>query len=197
VDEPVERFSTATEGPAAGRLLVATAALTDPNFSHSVVLLLDHDADGTLGVVLNRPTSVAVSAVLPDWAVAVAPPEVLFEGGPVNTDAALAVAAVPSHEGPEPLGFRRLFGTTGIIDLDTPPEVLAPAVSRLRIFAGYAGWGRGQLEDEIAEGSWYVVDSHVDDVFQDDPSGLWAAVLRRQPGELAWVSTKPVDPTLN
>jgi putative transcriptional regulator len=197
VDEPVERFSTATEGPAAGRLLVATPALADPNFSHSVVLLLDHDADGTLGVVLNRPTSVAVSAVLPDWAGAVARPEVLFEGGPVNTDAALAVAAVPSGEGPEPLGFRRLFGATGIIDLDTPPEVLAPAVARLRIFAGYAGWGRGQLEDEIAEGSWYVVDSHVDDVFQDDPSGLWAAVLRRQPGELAWVSTKPVDPTLN
>jgi putative transcriptional regulator len=197
VDEPVERFTTATEGPAAGRLLVATPALADPNFSHAVVLLLDHDDDGTLGVVLNRPTSVSVSSVLPDWAGAVARPEVLFEGGPVNTDAALAVAAVPSHEGPEPLGFRRLFGATGIIDLDTPPEVLAPAVARLRIFAGYAGWGRGQLEDEIAEGSWYVIDSHVDDVFQHDPSRLWTTVLRRQPGELAWVSTKPVDPTVN
>jgi putative transcriptional regulator len=197
VDEPVERFSTATEGPAAGRLLVATPALADPNFSHAVVLLLDHDEDGTLGVVINRPTSVAVAAVLPDWSAAVAVPEVLFEGGPVHTDAALAVAAVTAREGPEPLGFRRLFGSTGIIDLDTPPEVLAPAVDRLRIFAGYAGWGRGQLEDEIADGSWYVVDSAVDDVFQPDPSRLWREVLRRQAGELAWVSTKPVDPTLN
>ena len=197
MDEPVERFSTATEGPAPGRLVVATPALADPNFSHAVVLLLDHDEDGTLGVVLNRPTSVSVSSVLPDWSAAVAAPEVLFEGGPVNTDAALAVAAVPLREGPEPLGFRRLFGATGIIDLDTPPEVLAPAVSRLRIFAGYAGWGSGQLDDEIAEGSWYVVDSHVDDVFRHEPSRLWSDVLRRQPGELAWVSTKPVDPTLN
>ncbi|WP_238993185.1 YqgE/AlgH family protein [Nocardioides caldifontis] len=197
MDEPVERFTITPEEPAAGRLLVATPALADPNFSHTVVLLLDHDDDGTLGVVVNRPTSVAVASVLPDWAVAVEPPEVLFEGGPVNTDAALAVAAVPSGDGPEPLGFRRLFGATGIIDLDTPPEVLAPAVARLRIFAGYAGWGSGQLEAEIAEGSWYVVDSAVHDVFGHDPARLWSAVLRRQPGELAWVSTRPVDPTLN
>ena len=182
--------------PAAGRLLVATPALVDPNFAGTVVLLLDHDDDGSLGVVLNRPSAITVASVLPDWAASVDPPEVLFEGGPVSTDAALAVALVP-EAGPDPIGFRRLFDRSGIIDLDTPPEVLAPAITRMRVFAGYAGWGGGQLQAEIDEGSWYVVDSTAADLFAPHPGTLWSAVLRRQPGSLAWVSTRPGDPTLN
>ena len=185
-------------GPlAAGSLLVATPALVDPNFARSVVLLLDHDDDGSLGVVLNRPTAVEVHSVLPDWASSVDAPEVLFEGGPVSPDAALAVSLVPRVEGPDPIGFRRLYDDTGIVDLDTPVEVLAPAMTRMRIFAGYAGWGSGQLAAEIDEGSWYVVTSTAHDVFDDHPGKLWHTVLRRQPGELAWVSTRPVDPTQN
>ncbi len=197
MNEDVERFTLASEEPASGRLLVASPSLVDPNFTGTVVLLLDHDGDGTLGVVLNRPSPVAVAAVLPDWAPSVEPPEVLFEGGPVSTDAALAVAGVPESEGPEPIGFRRLFGTIGIIDLDTPREVLAPAMTALRIFAGYSGWGAGQLEAEIAEGSWYVVDVAVADVFAGSPTKLWRTVVRRQPSELAWISTRPVDPAEN
>jgi putative transcriptional regulator len=183
--------------PATGRLLVATPSLVDPNFARSVVLLLDHDRDGSLGVVLNRPSAIPVVSVLADWSASVDVPEVLFEGGPVSTDAALAVACVEAGDAGEPIGFRRLFGRAGIIDLDTPPEVLAPAITRLRVFAGYAGWGSGQLEAEIEEGSWYVVDSLVGDIFTAQPIRLWSTVLRRQPGELAWVSTRPVDPTLN
>jgi putative transcriptional regulator len=189
-----------TEGAgtiATGHLLVATPALVDPNFARSVVLLLDHDDEGSLGVVLNRPTAVEVGSVLPDWASTVDAPEVLFEGGPVSPDAALALALVPQQQGVEPIGFRRLFEGTGIIDLDTPVEVLAPAVTRMRIFAGYAGWSSGQLADEVEEGSWYVVPSTAHDVFDEDPGRLWHTVLRRQPGELAWVSTRPVDPTHN
>jgi putative transcriptional regulator len=200
MSEAVEGFVPASPDPAPGRLLVATTGLLDPNFTRTVVLLLDHDGDGTLGVVLNRPSSIPVVEVLPDWGPSVDPPEVLFEGGPVSTDAALAVACVPEvgdGQGAEPIGFRRLFGTAGIIDLDTPLEVIAPAMTRLRIFAGYAGWGSGQLEAEIAEGSWYVVESTVQDIFDPEPARLWSAVLRRQPGSLAWVSTKPDDPTRN
>jgi putative transcriptional regulator len=197
MSEGVEGFTTGSEDPAPGRLLVATPMLVDPNFAHTVVLLLDHDADGSLGVVLNRPSAIAVSSVLPEWGPSADSPEVLFEGGPVSTDAALAVACVPEGQVGEPIGFRRLFGCTGIIDLDTPPEVLAPAITRLRVFAGYAGWGSGQLDAEITEGSWYVVESQTPDIFGDDPKRLWSAVLRRQPGELAWVSTKPLDPTHN
>ncbi len=197
MSEPVERFELACEDPAPGRLLVATTELTDPHFDRTVVLLLDHDEDGTLGVVLNRPSGVEVGAVLPDWAAAVDDPAVVFEGGPVSTDSALALACVPATDGPDPIGFRRLFGVTGVIDLDTPREVLAPAMTRLRIFAGYAGWSAGQLASEIEEGAWYVVDSTTHDVFDEDPEELWRRVLRRQAGELAWVSTRPGDPTQN
>ena len=86
---------TAVGGPAeAGSLLVATPALVDPNFAHTVVLLLDHDEDGALGVVLNRPSPVSVEEVLPGWDAVLAGPGVLFQGGPVATDSALAVAGL-------------------------------------------------------------------------------------------------------
>jgi putative transcriptional regulator len=181
----------------AGQLLVATPALVDPNFDHAVVLLLDFDENGALGVVLNRPSPVRVAEILADWAGAVDHPDVLFQGGPVSTDSALAVAMISPEEDSEPVGFRRLFGETGIIDLDTPPELIVSVVAGLRIFAGYAGWGTQQLEAEIEEGSWYVVPSIPADLVGADPGGLWMRVLRRQPGELAWISTRPLDPTLN
>lgn len=182
----------------AGSLLVATPMLVDPNFDHTVVLLLDVDDNGALGVVLNRPSPVPVHEVLPGWSDVLTMPDVLFQGGPVGTDSALAVADLPDgSQGEEPVGFRRLFGATGIVDLDTPTEIMAPALTHLRIFAGYAGWGTGQLEAEIEEGSWYVVPAVADDLFGAQPEALWSRVLRRQPGELAWVSTRPVDPTLN
>jgi putative transcriptional regulator len=181
-------------GLGAGRLLVATPRLVDPNFERSVVLVLDHDDAGSLGVVLNRPSPVPVDDVLTGWGHLADEPPVLFHGGPVSTDSALAVATLTGDQ--EPVGFRRLFDRTGIVDLDTPTELLEAAVSGLRIFAGYAGWGGGQLAGEIEEGSWYVVPVEAGDL-SGPPDGLWARVLRRQPGELAWVSTRPTDPSLN
>ncbi len=182
---------------AAGSLLVATAELTDPNFERAVVLLLDVDPDGALGVVLNRPSPVAVGEVLPAWSDVVADPDVLFRGGPVATDSALAVALLPEPAAEDPPGVRRMFATTGIVDLDTPVELVGPALRGMRIFAGYAGWSSGQLEAEIEGGSWYVVPTFPADLLGADPGSLWTAVLRRQPGELAWVSTRPSDPALN
>ncbi|MBP2705229.1 YqgE/AlgH family protein [Microbispora sp. RL4-1S] len=184
-----------------GGLLVATPLLDDPNFRRSVVLVLEHDEDGgTLGVVLNRPSEIAVTQVLPSWDPLVTGPPVLFEGGPVQTDSALALAAVLSGE--EPLGWRRLRGKAavsrlGTVDLDAPPEILAGEISQMRIFAGYAGWTAGQLETELREGAWYVVDSEPGDTFHSDPETLWRGVLRRQNGALALVANFPDDPTLN
>ena len=179
-----------------GRLLVATPRLTDPNFRRSVVLLLDHGDDGALGIVVNRPLEVDVSAVLPSWQPYATEPGRLFQGGPVALDSALGVVAVPGDDA-EPMGVRRIIGSLGLVDLDTPPQVVAGGVAGLRIFAGYAGWSGGQLEDEIREGAWYVVDSEPWDPFSDTPHRLWREVLRRQRGELALVSTYPEDPTLN
>jgi putative transcriptional regulator len=179
-----------------GMLLVATPALMDPNFADTVVLLLDADADGALGVVLNRPSGVPVGDVLEGWGDAVADPEVLFRGGPVGTDGALAVALLRDPED-VPVGFRTVEGRLGIVDLDTPVELIEGSLAGLRIFAGYAGWGAAQLDGEIEEGSWYVVPAEPADAFRADPDELWRDVLRRQPGELAWHSTRPADPELN
>jgi putative transcriptional regulator len=177
-------------------LLVATPQLVDPNFVDTVVLLLDVDEGGALGVVLNRPTPVSVAEVLSDWSEVVAQPEVLFQGGPVSTEGALAVGWLRDHED-VPVGFREVSGSLGVVDLDTPVELIDGSLSGMRIFAGYAGWGAAQLDGEIDEGSWYVVPAQPPDVFREDPSDLWRDVMRRQPGELAWHSTRPVDPDLN
>ncbi|WP_406058729.1 YqgE/AlgH family protein [Streptomyces sp. NBC_01077] len=178
-----------------GRLLVATPALADPNFDRAVVLLLDHDDEGSLGVVLNRPTPVTVGDILAPWAGLAGEPGVVFQGGPVSLDAALGVAVIPGDEGP--LGWRRVYGAIGLVDLETPPELLGPALGSLRIFAGYAGWGPGQLESELGDGAWYVVESEPGDVSSPQPETLWRQVLRRQRGDLAMVATYPDDPSLN
>ncbi len=184
-----------------GRLLVATPILVDPNFRRSVVLVVDHGPEeGTLGVVLNRPTEVAVGQILPPWAGLASCPDVVFQGGPVGMDSALALARLPGTD--EPLGWRALDGVPavariGLVDLDGPPSLLADGIDGLRVFAGYAGWGSGQLRSEIAEGSWYVLTAEPGDVFAETPGELWKAVLRRQGGDLAFVATYPEDPSLN
>lgn len=185
----------------AGRLLVATPQLADPNFRRGVVLVVeDEAAEGTLGVVLNRPTEVPVDRVLPPWAELASGPPVVFQGGPVALDSALALARLRGAG--EPLGWRALDGSAavsgvGLVDLDAPPELLAAEILRLRVFAGYAGWGPGQLKSEIDEGSWYVLPAEAGDAFMDEPGQLWQAVLRRQGGDLALVATFPDDPSLN
>jgi putative transcriptional regulator len=181
--------------PATGSLLIAAPTMADPNFARTIVLLLDTGESGALGVVLNRPTELDVADVLEPWADLVTSPSVLFQGGPVETDAALAVATVAADD--DPVGWRRVFGSTGLVDLDAPVEILASAVSAIRIFAGYAGWGAGQLEAEIEEGAWYVVPAEPRDPFLDDPDRLWGSVLRRQGGQLALLATMPAEPGLN
>jgi putative transcriptional regulator len=185
----------------AGRLLVATPMLGDPNFRRTVVLVVEHEAEqGTLGVVLNRPTNVRVGQVLEPWTDLATSPSVVFSGGPVAPNSALALALVPGTD--EPVGWHPLDGTPtmarlGLVDLDAPPGLIAPAVASLRVYAGYAGWSAGQLQAEIEEGAWYVLPAEPDDAFSAEPDRLWAAVLRRQGGELAYVATYPDDPGLN
>lgn len=181
---------------APGMLLVATPALLDPNFADTVVLLLDVTEEGALGVVLNRPSPILVAEVLDAWRDVVAEPEVLFHGGPVSPEGAIAVALLRDVDD-VPVGFREVVGRLGVVDLDTPVELLEGSLSGMRVYAGYAGWGAEQLREEIREGSWYVVASEAGDAFRFDTAELWREVLRRQPGMLAWHSTRPVDPELN
>ena len=94
-------------------------------------------------------------------------------------------------------GFRPLVGDFGLIDLDADSGPLRSALKGVRVFAGYAGWGYDQLQEEIREGSWFVVPASPTDLLHPEPDTLWRSVLRRQPGELAFVATFPDDPMQN
>jgi putative transcriptional regulator len=189
------------DGSLSGRLLVATPLLGDPNFRRAVVLIVDdRESEGTIGVVVNRPSDVPVSDVLPSWAGVVTEPTVVFSGGPVSTDSALALALARGRGDPagwRPLDSAPVMRRVGLVDLEAPPELLAQGITSFRVFAGYAGWGPGQLQAEIDEGSWYVLRGEPADAFSTDPGRLWRAVLRRQGGEIALVATFPDDPACN
>lgn len=165
--------------PRAGVLLVATPLLTDPNFARSVVLLLSHDADGTIGVILDRPTEISVSEYLPEWGEVVVDPPVVFSGGPVQPEVGI--------------GLTIRSGTLEIVQLTDAPEPGLPA----RVFAGCAGWAPGQLDDELEEEAWFLLEFRPDDVLTSEPHDLWNRVLRRQSPPLAFFGLYPPDPRLN
>ena len=180
---------------------MATPLLGDPNFKRAVVLIVEHEvAEGTLGIVLNRPTTIGLGQVLEQWTELATDPSVVFKGGPVAPNSALALALVPGKNEPE--GWRALDGAPalarlGLLDLDAPPQLLASAIQSLRVYAGYAGWSPGQLEAEIDEGAWFVLPAEPGDIFAADPEHLWRAVLQRQEGDMAFLATYPEDPGLN
>lgn len=179
----------------AGRLLVATPLIGDPHFERTVVLLLAHSPAGAYGVVLNRPTDVPVAEVAPEWSRLVSAPGVVFVGGPVDPGA--TVGLVLADDPPTGNPFEVVVGPVAMIDLQQPPERHDGSVEGLRVFAGSAGWAPGQLEDELADGAWWPIDAEPADLVVEEPQQLWARVLRRQPGEVAWFANHPPDPTVN
>lgn len=190
----------------AGRLLVAAPSMLDPNFARTVVLMLEHGSDeGGLGVVLSRPSDTGVAEILPGWADVTAAPHVVHVGGPVSPASAIGLAAVPAARHAElPAGtFAPLPSSSGrpvllgTVDLDADVTSVAPALSALRIFAGYAGWIAGQLEAEISEGAWYAVDALPLDAFADASAALWSVVLARQGPPLSLIARMPADPSVN
>lgn len=181
----------------AGRLLVAAPPLEDPNFDRTVVLMLNHDDDGALGLVLNRPTGEDAVPGLAGWLERADQPAVVFSGGPVELHALIGLARIRGAtpgEGWQPLsdvpggaGAQTTLADLGTVDLAADPDHLGHTVEAVRLFRGYAGWGSAQLEGELEVGAWIVVDPATDDVFTADPGGLWRRVLARQGGRLAWI----------
>ena len=180
-----------------GRLLVATPVLLDPNFSRSVVLMLEHSADGAVGVVLNRASDLTTAEALTAWDDACAAPKAVFVGGPVQPGGVIGLAEVTTHPSAPTDGVTVLWPGLGTIDLDADPSTVAPGLGRVRCFAGYAGWAPLQLEGELATGSWFVVDADPADVWTSQPERLWYEVLRRQPGHIAQFAHCPPDPAVN
>jgi putative transcriptional regulator len=168
--------------------------MSDPNFARTVVLVVEVNDGGALGVVLNRPSETAVAALFPDWAPAAAPPERVFLGGPVQPEIVVALAA---GEDPGIGGVVGVLDGVVSVDLQADADLVLPAIGALRVFAGYAGWTTGQLEVEIAERDWVLADVVAGDVFGADPDGLWRAVLRRQPGDTRILAEFPVEPSSN
>jgi len=179
-----------------GRLLVATPDLEDPNFFRTVVLVLEHQAAGAMGVVLNRPsTGTQVGAPLPAWAALAAAPAVVFVGGPVQPEAAIGIARRVDRDDPD--GFAPLFADLGTVDLERDPEAVTPRVDRVRVFAGYSGWGPGQLDQELDAGGWFQLAVDPSDLWSAEPEMLWRAVLRRQRGKERMFADFPLDAQLN
>jgi putative transcriptional regulator len=187
-----------TVPPSKGTLLVATPPLADPNFDRSVVLLLEHSANGAVGLVLNRPTGTPVAAALPGWELLTSDPGTLFVGGPVAEDAAIALGAVRHADAAAAgeSGWTEIVGTVGTIDLHRDPDDVIGDIESVRIFAGYAGWGPGQLESELEAHAWLVVAARPEDAL-GDPDDLWRRVLLRQGGSIAWLANAPADPSVN
>ncbi len=177
-----------------GRLLVAMPVLDDPAFARSVVLLIDHDEDGALGVVLNRASDVPASEATDTLIDLISAPDVLFGGGPVEPDALVAIGR--AHDGALATDTTFVEGLR-LVDLDQDPVLAGVELTQVRLFAGYAGWAPGQLEHEVWHGAWAVVDSIPSDVFTAQPETLWSDVLARQQGTLRLLADFPGDVTLN
>lgn len=175
-----------------GRLLISAGGLFDPNFRHTVVLVGEHNAEGALGVVLNRPMDVTVLEAVPALGSLVRPGELLFQGGPVQPTQPVLLAEL-SH--PE-LADILVFGSVGFLVGEVAADV-RPGILRARVFAGYSGWGPGQLEAEMAQSSWILEPAREDDVFTDTPDTLWSRVLQRKGPEYHRLSRMPYDPSMN
>jgi putative transcriptional regulator len=177
----------------AGQLLLASPALYDPNFRRTVVLIGVHSEEGAMGVVLNRPSEVTVGEAVPQLEQAVAKQELLYVGGPVQPSSIVFLAEFLD---PSPAGLL-VLGRIGFPAPDADIDELTQATARGRVFAGYAGWGEGQLDAEMEQGDWIVHTALPEDVFTDVPEELWGAVLRRKGGGYALLARMPVDPSVN
>ena len=175
----------------AGRLLISRPELSDPNFDGTVTLMIQHDESGAFGLVLNRPIELPVAEAFEGWEPLVGANGTIFSGGPVETDALIALGLSEDTEGDLVLGLHS-------VDLsESPVQAIAGGIVAVRIFAGYAGWGAGQLEGELASGAWWIVDAEQGDAFVEPASDLWPRVLKRGGGDMAWFAHRPEDPSLN
>ncbi len=176
-----------------GQLLVAGPGLVDPNFRRTVVLLGEHGDEGAMGVVLNRVSSALVDDAVPPIAPLTGPGEPVYLGGPVQPQAVVVLADFADVEQAEVV----VVDSIGFLPGEIEDARAVGELNGIRVFAGYAGWGPGQLEDELAEGAWIVLPARGSDVFTASPDTLWADVLRREGGPLAILALLPDDPRVN
>jgi putative transcriptional regulator len=176
-----------------GQLLLASPALRDPNFRRTVVLIGAHSEDGAMGVVLNRPSRMTVGEAVPQLEPAVDEQATVYLGGPVQPD---SIVMLGEFLDPSPAGLL-VLGRIGFPAPEAGIEELAAATVRRRVYAGYTGWGEGQLDAELEQGDWIPHPAQPDDVFTESPEDLWGEVLARKGGSYALLARMPLDPSVN
>lgn len=176
-----------------GQLLLAAPTLMDPNFSRAVILIGAHSEDGAMGVILNRPSQVTVGEAVPQLEPAVDEQETVYLGGPVQPD---SIVLLGEFMDPSPAGLL-VLGRIGFPAPEAGIEELAHATARRRVFAGYAGWGEGQLDSELEQGDWIAQPALPNDVFTEEPDELWSTVMARKGGTYALLARMPLDPSVN
>ncbi|MFI5004220.1 MAG: YqgE/AlgH family protein [Solirubrobacterales bacterium] len=176
-----------------GQLLVAAPSLLDPNFRRTVVLVGAHSEEGAMGVVLNRPSEVTVGEAVPQLEQAIGELETVYVGGPVQPSSIVFLAEFLD---PSPAGLL-VLGRIGFPAPEADIDELSDAIARRRVFAGYAGWGEGQLDEELDQGDWIAQPARPEDVFTQDPDELWSKVLARKGGAYALMARMPLDPSVN
>jgi putative transcriptional regulator len=186
-------FPTSTKGS----LLAAAPLLDEPTFHRTVIYMLEHNEDGALGLVINRPTTEDELPGLESWMHELSEPQVVFTGGPVQMNTLIGVASVDGHAIADAEAFVELTGGLGTVDLAQPSSEIRDALRGLRVFRGYAGWGPGQLDGELEDGSWLVVAAEPADLFSAHPQGLWRNVLRRAGGRVSLLADAPDDLSWN
>lgn len=176
-----------------GRLIVASPALVDPNFRKTVVLIAEHNDEGAMGLVLNRQTPASVADAAPHLAELAGSGASVFVGGPVERGTVFVLAdfVEPAEAG------TLVLWDIGLLPPDVDPLQAGRVSRQARVFAGYAGWGPGQLEDELDEEAWIVADPAGEDIFTEQPERLWSVVLRRKGGQYGVIALMPDDPRLN
>lgn len=175
-----------------GHLLIAGPSLLDPNFWRTVILVGEHSEEGALGVVLNRSSETPVEEALPELTLLSEDLGAVHVGGPVQPSAVVVLADFVDPDAAETL----VLDSVGFLPAEVEPDMLGE-LRRARVYAGYAGWGPGQLDGELEDGSWIVEPARTEDVFTDDPESLWSDVLRRKGGPFAVLAAMPPDPSLN
>lgn len=176
-----------------GSLLVASPALQDPNFRRTVVLVGEHSEEGAMGVILNRPSGVTVGDAVGPLIPLTGADAVVHIGGPVQEASIIVLADFVAPERAPSIVFAHVGFLPGELE---SPDALGP-LDAVRVFAGYAGWGPGQLDEELEQGAWVVAPALTEDVFTSDADGLWSRVLRRLGGGFRVMAAMPLDPRLN
>ncbi len=184
----------AYEEPAPGKWLIAHPWLPDPNFKRTVVLVCEHDEEGSYGLVLNRPLPFLLSEIVAE---PIGFDTRLFAGGPVQPETLHII-----HQHGELIGAslpvkENLYRGGDLEDIQDILQGEAPDHPGFRFFLGYAGWGPGQLVDEIEAGDWIVAPAEPELIFSTPPEQLWRTALRRLGGYYAILANFPEDPRVN